>query len=199
MRTIAGEGCKLDETMETHVATMESGKWTPHAQSTLIEKIREDVVMKEVVELAAWLNLQSELFSQTVMTKESLKSMRESLFRREGPGWEFLRNLLLHNVLTQKQSAGTVDTSPKDLQDDYLRNMAVVTAEESAEKVFSKMMMMIADQEEECPALTKDEWQRVKGYEEKAENEHPTMEVREYLKETRQQEEEGKHEEQKVE
>ena len=76
--------------------------------------------------------------------------------------------------------------------------MAVVTAEECADKVFSKMMA-IADQEEECPALTKEEWRLVKEHETKAELEHTTTEVRDYLKETRQQEEEGKHEEQKVE
>ena len=60
--------------------------------------------MQEVAVLAAWLNLQSELFSQNVITKESLKSIRESLFRREGGGGEFLRNLLLHNVLAASGS-----------------------------------------------------------------------------------------------
>ena len=92
MQSTAGEDGKQDETMESHVATIESEKWTPGAQNTVREKIREEVVMKEVIELAAWLNLQSEYFSLTEMTNESIKSLRESLLRREGPGGEFLRN-----------------------------------------------------------------------------------------------------------
>ena len=61
--------------------------------------------MKEVILLAAYLNRQSEYFSLTLMTNESLKSLRTFLFTKECPGGEFLRNIMLHNEHTTKATA----------------------------------------------------------------------------------------------
>ena len=98
IQIIANAGGDPDDEMEQYVATLESKLWSPHAKDTLYRKVRTDVVMREVAVLAAHLNLQSELFSKTVITAQSLRSMRKSFFRRRGGGGEFLRNLLLHNV-----------------------------------------------------------------------------------------------------
>ena len=73
--------------------------------------------------------------------------------------------------------------------------MAVVMADDSAEKVF-RQILVIADQESDYPPLTKEEWHRVKSCEEEAEKAHPTLEIRKYFQDIRLQEEEGKQEEQ---
>ena len=135
--------------MDAFAAAKDDETWIPGSHQSLHEQIKEEDLMLEVVLMAAHFNKQSENFSSTPMTKESMRSMRATLFTKEGPGGNFLRCIMLHNVQAHQNDNTVVIAPQKDsneMQQKYASNMADALADESTDNVL-KQLMLIAEQE----------------------------------------------------
>ena len=194
MRANTTDATKTD----SFTAANDDEGWTPGSRQAIQDQIKEEDLMLEVVLMAAHFNKQNENFSPMPMTKESIKSLRAALFTKDGPGGNFLRRIILHNVKSQ-QNDNRVGTAPQkysnEMQQKYDSNMAEVLADVTPANVLTQLVL-IAEQDTEYSPLTKEDWKIIKNSEAEVEKGVIEPDIRQYFQDFKQHEIEGEQKEQ---